>query len=158
MQGGIAQTIGLVFAANAKLRGLQGADWPDGSIYSFCKKVGFVGRKRKGILSFGRQIRVADPNEWLRTLPADAERAQLNVFARGDPSISDRESVGFSGGGPVFVAQVLAASPEAWHGEWRVSDQSDLQNRIWSVKYRNIADVPSELPGRHSTEVREVAP
>ena len=51
MQGGIAQTIGLVLAVNAKKRGLAvPAFWPAGSIFKFCKTVDFEGRKGRGFL------------------------------------------------------------------------------------------------------------
>jgi hypothetical protein len=138
VQGGIAQTIGLVLAFNGyRRRSAPSGWWPDGSIFAFCGSIDFVGRQH----AYGSaDIPVADPAVWLSTAPPSATGARLRVLARNDPNISDRESVGFAGGGPVFVAEMVGAEPsEAWWGEWRVGEQDAPDRRIWSVTYRNIA-------------------
>jgi hypothetical protein len=154
VQGGIAQTAGLVLAANARLRGLPArSGWPDGSTWIFCREVRFDGRERPGLLG-RRPVTAADPDQWLATLPAGATHAQLQVFARnhGPP---DRQGVAFANGGPVFLAQLLGRTTESWYGEWRVTDQTAADRRIWSVAYRQVPDMPTELPARTRGDVRE---
>ncbi|MEZ0243989.1 MAG: hypothetical protein ACAH11_11485, partial [Sphingomonas sp.] len=105
MQGGIAQTIALVLAANARMRGISAPGWPDGTAYSFCNCVRFEGRRMEGLFGLGRPRTIDDPNQWLDTLPAGMRRAQFVAIPRSAPGISDRQSVGFAGGGPAFLAQ-----------------------------------------------------
>lgn len=154
MQGGIAQIIGLVLAANARQRGMSPAGWPDGSIYQFCDKVRFLGRQSNRFLGFRKSVEIDDPTGWLETMPQGMERAQLAVVPRNDPNISDRESVGFANGGPVFLAQIIARDVESWCGDWRVTNQADPEQRIWSVTYRNISNVPVATVHRSIEEVR----
>lgn len=154
MQGPLAQTIGLVLSANASKRGLRTASWPDGSVYTFCKEIKFLGRKTQGSFGLGKTIELNDPNRWLKTLPSQLQRAQLNVIRREDPHISDRMSAAFANGGPVFLAQVLGHRIESWQGEWEVTDQNDQERRIWSVTYRNIPNVPIEVPNLSIESVR----
>lgn len=143
MQGGIAQTIGLVLSVNAKLRGLMPATWPDASIYRFCNSVKFVGRTRRGFFPWNKTSEIFDPNTWLDTLPSSTTGAHICVFRRNDPNISERQSVVFAGGGPIFVAQMAGTVAEAWWGEWLVTNESAEDRRIWSVAYQNVA---SSLP------------
>jgi len=155
VQGGILQTIALVFAANARLHGVSYAGWPDASAFHFCNRVNFVGRKRPGFLGFSTALDVPNPNIWLDTLPADTSSARLVVLPRNDPNISDLTSVGFAGGGPVFLAQISASTPEAWYGDWHVTNQTAADQRIWSVTYRNLANAGAGMqPGAHR-EVRD---
>jgi hypothetical protein len=155
VQGGIAQTVGLVFAANARRHGLSSTGWPDASTYQYCQSVEFVGRQRVRGFGFASPIEVNDPNAWLETLPEHMTGARLRVLSRNDPNISDRESVGFANGGPVFLAQIAAPNPEAWYGEWRVENQSAPDNRIWSVSYRNIADIRPDSANLDHQKVRD---
>jgi len=136
MQGGIAQTIGLVLAVNARKRGMSAAGWPDGSIYKFCNRVRFVGRASTGFLGLGKSVEIDNPGRWLETMPGGMERAQLSVLPRNDPNIPDRESVGFANGGPLFLAQIVADRVESWCGDWEVTNPSDEERR------RNISDTP----------------
>jgi hypothetical protein len=155
MQGGIAQTIGLVLSANARKRGLQTTNWPDGSIYTFCNRVTFLGRKRDEPLGFGRVLEVDNPDHWLETLPAQMTKAQLCALSRSDPNISDRESVGFANGGPIFLAQIVAPNLESWQGNWEVTDKDRDDQRIWSVTYRNVANIADPPPSYPLSEVRD---
>jgi len=68
VQGGIAQSIGLVLAANARRRGLPTVAWPNGSIYQFCKAVRFTGRTSTG------PGQIDDPDQWLDSLPTGSRR------------------------------------------------------------------------------------
>jgi YD repeat-containing protein len=154
MQGGIAQTIGLVLAANAQKRGLPTAKWPDGSIFNFCNRVKFEGRKSAGLFGFGRALNLDDPNRWLESIPDSFERAQLNVFSRSDLNVSDRECVGFANGGPVFVAQIVGNPVESWYGQWAVTDESSAARRIWSVTYNNIGGMSAQIDTKSNVVVR----
>lgn len=149
MQGGIAQTLGLVLAANAKLHGLDHARWPDASIYAFCNSVRFVGSERGGLFSAFRQSLFEDPEQWLAHIGLGA---RLRVVTRNDPAITDRESVGFAGGGPVFLIEP-DASRSAWRGDWRVSNQSARDQRIWSVVYNEVSRSPSDQQPALSAQV-----
>ncbi len=154
MQGGMAQTIGLVLAANAAKRGLPIARWPDSSIYTFCNEVRFVGRKSNSISGTGRSFDIDDPNLWLNTLPAGMDKAQLNILPQNDQRISDRESVGFANGGPIFLAQIIASEVESWCGDWQVTGDGSKGGRIWSVTYRNVPGIPTDVHVRSKDDVR----
>ncbi|RVT89473.1 hypothetical protein [Sphingomonas crocodyli] len=155
MQGGIAQTIGLVFAANARRRKINCPEWPGSSIYQFCKEVRFVGRKRSRLFGLSTKLEIADPNAWLDTLPSDMTCARLSVLSRSDASISDRESVGFANGGPMFLVQIVGSTPEAWYSEWQVTNQGAPDRRIWSVTYRNLPNAVGLVEQRSPSAARE---
>lgn len=155
MQGPIVQTIGLVFAANARRRGIVYPGLQSSSIMQFCNKIDFVGRKRKDRFGLSRPIEVADPDAWLDTLPDDMVSARLCVLPRHDPDISDRMTVGFVNGGPIFLAQIVAATPERWYGEWQVTNQDAPDRRIWSVTYHNVPDTSVGIQPGSQQQVRE---
>ena len=81
--------------------------------------------------------------------------SRLCVLPRNDPNISDRESVGFAGGGPVFLAQVDAPKPEAWLGEWQVTNQGAPDQRIWSVTYHNFPNAGTGIQPGSQQQVRD---
>ncbi|MCW3848291.1 hypothetical protein OF829_13680 [Sphingomonas sp. LB-2] len=155
MQGGIAQTIGLVLAVNARLRGIALPRWPEGSAYVFCNEVRFEGRKDRRLFGLGRPLTIGDPNQWLETLPAGTQRAQLTLLPRNDPNISDRESVGFTGGGPVCLASIIGTEAESSYGGWEVTRENDPERRIWSVIYRNVPVAIPDIPTRSDGSVRD---
>ncbi|MBE9607544.1 hypothetical protein IAI18_21955 [Acetobacteraceae bacterium H6797] len=142
----MAQTIGLVLAARAKLRGLPAPHWPDSSIYNFCNRVTFTGRTRPSAQPWRRDAPLPDPDAWLNSLPSGTTEARLRVIRRNDPNIGDRMSVAFAGGGPVSVAEILADIPEGWIGRWEVTDREAADRRIWSVNYRNAGRAPPDIP------------
>ena len=153
MQGGVAQTIGLVLAVNARLRGLPlAAFWPTASIFRSCKCVDFVGRKRRGLLVVERDACLGDPAAWLATTPSSATGARLRLVARNQLYISNRVRVAFANGGPMLLAELQGARPaEAWRGEWRIQDRYNPEKRIWGVTYRNVADAVALEPGEEPT-------
>lgn len=155
MNGEIAMTIGLVLAANARKRGISCPRWPDASIYQFCNKVTFTGRRRGWALIPGSAREAGDPNVWLDTLPPSMTSARLCVLRRDDPQISDRESAGFANSGPIFAARIEASKPEAWHAEWQVTKGAAADRRIWSVAYRNVPDIGTGLEPRSQQDVRD---
>lgn len=155
MQGGIAQTISLVFAANAWRRKIAYSGWPNASVYQFCDNVSFIGRKRAGFFGFGRSLVLVDPNAWLDTLPEGMAGARLRVMPRNEREISDRESVGFANGGPMFFAQIAAPTSEAWYGKWQVTNQEAPDQRIWSVTYQNLPNMAAEVRPKSQQEVHD---
>jgi hypothetical protein len=146
VQTSTAQTIRLVLAANARLRGLSLASgWPDGPDWMFCRAVRFTGRKGTGSVS--------DPEQWLDTMPKGATHAQLQVLTRESEHPS-RKLVGFANQDPAFLAQLPGPTPESWIGGWQPTRQGAADRRIWTVEYRNVPEVSTDLPPLSRDDVR----
>lgn len=156
MQGTIAQSMGLVLAANAARRGISVPSWPNASVFAFCSKVEFIGTEKRGVFRQRRAQFFPDPAAWLEKIRQDTEGARLRVLSRGDPNISDRNSVGFVGGGPIVLVETLGSQHTVWWSDWKVMNQSAPDNRIWSVVYRQAPPPPPPPEQEHSTaDMRE---
>lgn len=154
MQGDIALSMGLVLAANARLRGLSTPSWPDGSIYLFCNKVDFIGAATKGLFRSKILQSFPDPNAWLNHIQQSGQGVKLRLLQRGDPNISDRNSVGLAGGGPVVLIETHDSKRGAWRSHWQVTKQSAQDRRIWSVTYQESPAPPTPEEVYSSAEIR----
>lgn len=150
MQGEIVQSMGLVLAINARRRGYRVPSWPDASIYCFCNRIEFMGRAP--LVESDRQLSFPDPNAWLDHIQRGAGGAKLRVFTRGQPGISDRNSVGLAGGGPVVLVETQGSNRGAWWSAWSVTRQTGSDRRIWSVTYREAE--PPTTPDSNSSSAQ----
>jgi hypothetical protein len=142
MQGPTVQTIGLTLAANALKCGLPLKDfWPSSTIFQFCSYVRFVDPRGSGLFRKSYKILADDPAQWLRKAVDRFAGARVNVVPRNDPNIADRASVGFVGGGPRWIIELVGNDfSELWEHRWEVVDQDAPDRRIWGVEYLRISD------------------
>lgn len=142
MQGTIVQTLGLVLASNARQRDIDLEPfWPEASIFRFCAFVRFVDGKRRGLFRRAGKLISPDPNAWIERNTAFGHGARVHVVPRNDPNIPDRHSVGFVGGGPRWLIEIVGAqTSELWESDWAVIDQNAPEQRIWGVQYVRLAD------------------
>jgi hypothetical protein len=78
------------------------------------------------------------PDEWFEYLDKNGTTGlRLAWVPRNNPSISDRMSAGFVGGGGIWLIEALNSSGESdvWVAKWEVQDQNDPDKRIWKVGY-----------------------
>jgi len=60
--------------------------------------------------------------------------------SRDDPGISDRMSVGFVGGGRIWLMEVilLQNQSEYWLSQWKVGNRNSPEKGIWKVTYVQV--------------------
>ena len=147
MQGPIAQALALTCVGNAYLRGEDVAGfWPDASVFRFSKSCDF--REVDGDRD---ELIAADPLAWFETLRS---RRGLRLHTAPRPRgpqqtipISERQSVGFVGGGPAWIIEAAGAERSAlWQGYDRLGDRNDPQQKIWLNTYLRSAET---LPATH---------
>jgi hypothetical protein len=140
MQGPIAQALALTCVGNACLRGEDVSGfWPEASVFRFSRRCEF--RELDGDHD---ALIAADPLAWFETLRS--VRGLLLHTAprpRGPQQtipISERESVGFVGGGPAWIIEALGAEGSAlWQGHDRLGDRRDPERKIWLNTYLRSA-------------------
>lgn len=140
MQGPIAQTLALAIHGNAALRGIEVHDFfPSHSTCTFCKSVSFVLLDLEGDEWRLRPF-AASPQDWiLRLRNAGATGFVVLWESLHDPRITDRESVGFVGGGGRWLIEVLLPrSAELWEAAWEAGDANDPGKRIWTVTWTRV--------------------
>ena len=139
MQGPIAQIMALTIAGNAAIGGRDVSGfWPNASVFSFTKHCSFVGPSGA--------VLEADTNVWLTTTKSQCFGAWLYALPRNNSKMSDRESVGFVGGGPRWIMTTLEANGTLrWEGRDRVSDKGDPNRKIWTTEYVMLNEPMPEL-------------
>jgi len=142
MNGPIAQLVALACHANARIRRIAPASrfFADNSTCRFCDSIVFV-RERRGWLGRARMEQVApDPDAWFHRLAASGARSVRIAYERSEsPTIPDRMSAGFVGGGGRWHLEASDDNGrEAWLGDWHVWSQQAADGRIWRVRYRGI--------------------
>ncbi len=136
MQGPIAQALALSSVANAFLRGKDVSGfWPDATVFRFSKSCDF--RKLEGERD---ELIASDPMAWFETLRT-SRGLQLHAAPRPRAPrqtvpINERQSVGFVGGGPAWIIEVVGARRSAlWQGYDRLGDKNEPQHKIWLNTY-----------------------
>jgi len=133
VQGSIAQILAVTAYGNAFLQGRQiGEFWPEASVFQFCRDVVFRPGESHSDLS--------DPVRWFADLAASTKGLRLHLSGRNDPNISDRNSVGFVGGGSRWIIEAVGnAASSLWEPTWTVDDIEATDRKIWRVTYDCIA-------------------
>ena len=142
MQGSIIQSIALVFAINARIRGIPVPKfWPEATAFNFCRYVRFLDGQQSGLFRKKHKVLAADPEIWVERAASRRLGARIHSVARNDPNISDRNAAGFVGGGARWLVELAGErSSELWEDSWQVVDQEAADRRIWGVRYFRIAD------------------
>ena len=136
VQGPIAQALALTCVGNAHLIGRDVSGfWPDASVFRFSKACDF--RRVEG----EHDVRIAaDPLAWFETLRAwRGLRLHTAPRPRGPQQsipISERQSVGFVGGGPAWIIEAVGAERSTlWQGCDRIGERNHPQHKIWLTTY-----------------------
>lgn len=153
MNDRLAQMVALVCHANAVLRGHDTDIFrPENSTGQFCNRISFVECFEPRI-GKAREREVGDsPEAWFRDLRArGAVNVRLTHGAGGDPTLSDRLSGGFTGGGGDWRIEVIWPDGmcEAWIARWEVWNPNAAERRIWCVTYCLVQrgqGKPTQLP------------
>ncbi|MCP4618415.1 MAG: hypothetical protein GY844_18515 [Bradyrhizobium sp.] len=158
MQTSIAQAAALTVFGNDILQKQQRDNfWPTATVFNFCKYVRFV--SLGGDTRAPTESSFADtPGEWSARLKSDGTVGlRLHCGARNKPGISDRDAVGFVGGGPRWLIETMRhQQSDLWEGSWQVVDKDAPDRKIWGVTYFRIAPNAPRLPlqSRSLEEVR----
>ena len=137
MQGNIAQALALTCVGNAFLRGRDVSRfWPDADVFKYARACEFrdVGDKFDILIA-------ADPTVWFETLAGRCAGLRLHNAPRPRAPnqsipISERQSVGFVGGGPAWlIEEVGDNSARLWQGFDRLGDRDDPERKIWLTAY-----------------------
>ena len=161
VNGPIAQLAALTCQANAFLGGREIPEFfPSNSTCQFCNRIEFVEVERNPSGPPKTSTLATSPDDWIHELPVrEVDGVRLIFGPRNDPSISDRMSAGFVGGGHVWTMEVVRDDglSEFWSSDWRVWDQQAPERRIWRVVYRLEATRKSgPYSGRNLAIVRQV--
>lgn len=139
MQGEIAQIAALALHGNHALQGNTASSfWPGNSTFAFCKSVEFVTLDGDGGSTVIHPF-AAGPLQWFdRLASAGALGIRLHCHPSARPP-GDRMSVGFVGGGPSWLVEVLSsAASDGWQSRWELGDRDDPERRIWTVTYGRV--------------------
>jgi hypothetical protein len=160
MNGPIAQLAALTCHGNAFLAGREFARFfPSNSTCQFCDRIEFVETEANASNGPRDIVLAANPDDWIHELPLrEVDGLRLIFGPRNDPSITDRMSAGFIGGGHVWTMEVKRDDgfSEYWSPDWRVWNREAAKRRIWRVSYRRERTLPSEpYTGRNLTIVKQ---
>ena len=146
MQGNIAQALALVVAGNAMLRGREvGTFWPSNGVFRFTKRCQFLSPPTTGPYPLSPEYVAQTPQDWFAREQKDCTGFRLRRMVRPNPTgIADmdnnRMSVGFVGGGPRWLVEVVRSTSELWEGRDELLDRDAPDRRIWATTYLRIAD------------------
>lgn len=150
MQGPIEQALSLTMAGNAFLSGRDiGRFWPEAQTFRFTKTCEF--RRSPAKAGDDYPLVAGDPLLWFATLKGKRGLRLHNAtreLEKGQmPGIAPRMLVGFVGGGPRWLIEVVgAASSEVWEGFDRLGDRKDPEQKIWTTTYIREGEVqPSQV-------------
>jgi hypothetical protein len=143
MQGPIENALMMVCAGNAFLRGadIEGF-WPDALTFKFMKTCEF--RVPPQVDGDDYPLVAGDPMAWFDSLKPWARGLRLHYGERplepGQmPGIAQRMMVGFVGGGPRWLVEVVGPeNSEVWEGFDRLGDRNDPQKHIWEKTYIRV--------------------
>jgi hypothetical protein len=148
LQTPIAQAAALTIFANDLLHGRPRADfWPASTVFTFCKRVRFL--TFHGDPKAPSEALFADsPVQWGSKLrDAGTVGLRLHHFSSNSPQITDRESVGFVGGGGRWLIETLHANQsDLWEARWLVGNREDPERKIWDVAYCRVGHDRAQLP------------
>jgi hypothetical protein len=142
VNGPIAQIVALTCYGNAFLISRDVPEFfPSNSTCQFCDRISFVAQ-RKGLLGRFRATENFDsPDEWIAALPVRRVKGiRLDCRPRNAPTLSDRMSAGFVGGGRRWAMELMCGNgqSEFWADDWHVWNQNAPDRRIWRVTYSEI--------------------
>jgi hypothetical protein len=155
MIGPVAHLVALACHFNAKSRGYAGVNLgPTHSTQHFCEYVRFLRRPP----DWNGQpdawaITDQNPDSWLAHQTHTTRRAWLTWQSANHPTVPDRYSAAFVGGGGKW--QLHTGSPdraEVWEGYWRVGNPQAPERRIWQVNYVLQAETAVSPEQAHSLE------
>jgi hypothetical protein len=125
LQTPIAQAAALTIFGNDVLHGRPRANfWPASTVFTFCERLRLV--TFHGDPKAPSENLFADgPVQWLSKLrDAGTTGLRIHSFARNDPQIADRMSVGFvGGGGRWFVETLHPKLSDLWEARWLVRNR-----------------------------------
>jgi len=141
MQGPMAQLLAVAIHGNASLQGRDvSAFFPTNSTCKFCEFVNFV-HLEPVKTSWREAPFAASPQEWFQRLAtAGARGFRVGWESRNNPSLSDRMSAGFVGGGGRWLIEVdFPSGCEVWEARWTLGNEKEPNSRIWRVSYCRLA-------------------
>ena len=139
MNSPLAQIVALTCYGNASLNGASLAPFfPGNSTCQYCDSLTWVELK-KNLFGNSKEKAVALTfEEWIARLrKSGATAIRLQHESRNNPTISDRMSAGFVGGGGYWNMEVLRADGQSdfWAARWVVWNKQAPGDRIWRVTY-----------------------
>lgn len=144
MVGTLAQLIAMVGYGNQCIANPRSHPnfFQQNSTFQFCNQVFFTAEKRKNFFSSSKLTTLAEnPLEWYSYLSGEGCQA-LRLYYEGSESGSnnaDHRMAGMIGGGGTWVIETLyPKNSDLWYGGWKVTEESRIDNRIWSVEYRKV--------------------
>ena len=139
MNSPLAQIVALTCYGNASLNGAGMAPFfPGNSTCQYCDSLDWV-EMHKNLFGKTKEKNVARTFEdWIARLRKQGAAAiRLHHESRNSPTISDRMSAGFVGGGGYWNMEVLRKDGQSdfWAARWVVWNQQAPGDRIWRVTY-----------------------
>jgi hypothetical protein len=137
MNGEIAQFVALACHANAALAGRQ-TTLSGNSAFQFCKSISFVALETTKAGHIKEVAIASTPDGWLLRLRQMEVRGVRLAHQPGpDPTLPDRMTAAFVGGGGTWSLEVLRRDgmTETWLARWQATDSNSPDRRVWSVTY-----------------------
>jgi hypothetical protein len=138
MQTAIALSLALTIAANRVLRGGDlGPVRPTSSVLKFCRTVTFAPPDRPKETEPGPHWK--DIPAWLQDLKGWSRGARVHAMPGSGP-LEDRVAASFAGGGAHWLVEIIGPKgSDLWEGFWDVTHPDDPEDRIWRVRYKQVA-------------------
>ena len=143
MQGSIAQALAITCVGNAVLRGRDPERfWPEADVFQFTKLCEF-----RDVGDNGDILVAADPLAWFELLRGRCRGLRLHHAPRPrgpgqSIPISERQSVGFVGGGPAWLIEAVGETRATlWQGHDRIGDRADAAQKIWLTAYLRAGEI-----------------
>jgi hypothetical protein len=146
MVGPIAQNVSLISFGNETLSaGDTNADYKNNSTFHHCNSVLFIFGKGY-IPSDPNKIAAADhPKKWFKRLKNEGcKKLRLIYQPSNDPNFPDYQLAGYvDGGGTWLIEAIYSEYSDFWKSQWEVNNRGDINNKIWSITYKKIAEKQS---------------
>ena len=150
MNGPVAQMVALVCHGNAHLQGQGTIDYfSRNSTCQFCEWVKFFQVKNATTPNPIEQPVSASPDDWFPLLKkSGATGLRLIADAANRPTISDRKSAAFAGGGKVWTIEELRDGGQSGYLAQKMvlGDQNAPEQRVWQMSYGRVGQGPASPP------------